>query len=145
MRFRGAWPRRVCLRLAERLGFRGPGGPAEAPFASRISLRYDIVMKCKVCKKRLTPERGRPPRYCSAACRQKAYRQRVADPHRMPLLHLADDIDKVSTKMRYVRGLEALGFAVTLKPLLKTERPQQPPLRIVSSTHPATKEEPSSS
>jgi DNA-binding MarR family transcriptional regulator len=38
---------------------------------------------CRVCGRPLAPgEQGRPPRYCSAACRQRAYRarRRVPDP-----------------------------------------------------------------
>ncbi len=37
-------------------------------------------MDCRVCGTSLTAVgRGRPPRYCSRACRSKAYRERVAD------------------------------------------------------------------
>lgn len=38
---------------------------------------------CRVCGRPLTPgEQGRPPRYCSAACRQRAYRARSRMPDR---------------------------------------------------------------
>src|ERR1051325_3501285 len=37
-------------------------------------------MRCQVCGTSLTAVgRGRPPRYCSRACRSKAYRDRIAD------------------------------------------------------------------
>jgi AcrR family transcriptional regulator len=38
------------------------------------------VARCLVCRRELQPaDRGRPPRYCSRACRAKAYRSRVAE------------------------------------------------------------------
>lgn len=44
--------------------------------------------KCEHCRNWFTPEaRGRPPRFCSASCRQRAYEQRRAErPKKDPAL-----------------------------------------------------------
>lgn len=45
--------------------------------------RYETprVPQCKQCGNRITTaSTGRPPRYCSPACRQRAYRRRLEDP-----------------------------------------------------------------
>ena len=82
--------------------------------------------KCPVCKSRLKPpEQGRHPRYCSAACRQKAYRRRRADPRRQALKLLRNDMATMADQQARARGavkiLEDLGYDVQL------EKRQGPP------------------
>jgi hypothetical protein len=78
--------------------------------------------RCKACKKPLAHGgRGRPATYCSAACRQKAYRKRCADQHAAPLRllrsHLYAVADREARKRAAVDVLTELGFAVELKPV----------------------------
>ncbi|MBS2532840.1 TetR/AcrR family transcriptional regulator C-terminal domain-containing protein [Catenulispora sp. NF23] len=81
-------------------------------------------MDCRVCGTALTSAgRGRPPRYCSRACRSKAYRERVAErgvepAERMPLgveqivraaIELADDAGAQALTMRGVAARLGVG------------------------------------
>jgi len=78
--------------------------------------------------------RGRPPLYCSAACRQKAYRARVLkNPHVVPLRLLQSDLDRLAAKHRHVRALEQLGFNVALTPRASNVVPKKPHLRLVGA------------
>ena len=97
-------------------------------------------VKCKQCRTLfLPPNRGRRPRYCSAACRQKAYRKRAGNPHRAALRALKSSIyairDRSARGRAAVKVLEELGYEVTL------ERRRGPPtkkrgphLRVVDSS-----------
>ena len=74
--------------------------------------------------------------YCSAACRQKAYRKREADPHGKLKALLRSDLYKIRDQTDRGRAakkvLEELGYEVTLK-RRTTPRPQQKPnLTVVS-------------
>ena len=74
---------------------------------------------CKTCKKPLAGgERGRPAAYCSAACRQRAYRKRSADPRAVPLRLLGSDLlaikEREARKRAAVAALNQLGYAVQL-------------------------------
>lgn len=74
---------------------------------------------CKSCKKPLARgDRGRPATYCSAACRQKAYRKRCKSPHAVPLRLLRSDLfainDREARKRAAVDALNQLGYAVEL-------------------------------
>lgn len=75
--------------------------------------------RCKTCKKPLAHRgRGRLAAYCSAACRQKAYRKRSANPHVLPLRLLRNDLlafrDREARKRAAVETLNQLGYAVQL-------------------------------
>ena len=79
-----------------------------------------MKLRCKACKKRFPPPaRGRRPEYCSAACRQKAYRQRQAGSYRKPMALLTSDLYKVkdiTARCRAaVKVLEEAGYVVTLE------------------------------
>ena len=92
---------------------------------------------CKQCKVRfLPPNRGRLPRYCSAACRQKAYRKRAADPHRLALRALEGDLyaikDTTARARAAVKVLEELGYKVSLERRRGPPREKHKPhLRVV--------------
>jgi hypothetical protein len=84
--------------------------------------------RCAWCKKAFTPpKQGRPPRFCSAAHRQRAYELRRARAM-LPQLLLDRDIDgirgKDGIKRAVVAILRELGFLPALPKRL-------PPLRIV--------------
>jgi len=86
--------------------------------------------KCKTCKASVASLRGRPPKYCSAACRQKAYRARLLIP--VPIRLIPSDIDKAAARARHVRALNLLGYDVELQP--RTAAPKvfrKPRLSIV--------------
>ena len=88
--------------------------------------------RCAWCKKAFTPPKwGRPPRFCSAAHRQRAYELRRARAM-LPQLLLGRDIDDIRTKGGIKRAvievLRELGFLPALP-----KRP--PPLRIVKDKH----------
>ena len=91
--------------------------------------------KCRACSAPLKAIRGRPPKYCSPACRQKAYRVRVASPGYAAGLALARDIDKGTAVGTHVRALEALGYTVHLMRRPAAKRPR-PALSIVPSGPP---------
>ena len=74
------------------------------------------IRRCKTCKGGVPkPARGRIATYCSAACRQKAYRKRLADPHRIPMRLMQADMDHGAAKTRHVKALQLLGFEVELR------------------------------
>ena len=62
---------------------------------------------------------GRPPKYCSAACRQKAYRKRCSNPHAVPLRLLRSDLfaieDRDARMRAAVRVLNDMGYEVSLE------------------------------
>ena|SRR2546427_8298551 len=80
------------------------------------------VTKCRRCKTKIPPQTGggRPKKYCSASCRQAAYRRRMADPHAHAKSLFARDLHKAadgSGRVRvHVRALEELGYDVKLTP-----------------------------
>jgi hypothetical protein len=111
-------------------------GVPEAGFRNvfrHVMIRVMKKRKCAVCKQIIQPVRGRPPRYCSAACRQKAYRRRLADPSRVPLRLLQNDIDHMQARVRLVRGLERLGYKVTLERIAMPSKEPPPRLRVVNA------------
>ena len=91
--------------------------------------------KCPVCRAAFeSVTGGRRRKYCSRACRQKAYRER---PERNPLLKaLKSDLfeikDREARKRGAVRVLENLGYEVKLT-RSKGLKPSKegPPLRSV--------------
>ncbi len=106
----------------------------------------NTVMKkisCKQCRERFVPpSRGRRPRYCSVACRQKAYRKRAANPHYHALKLLSSDlyaIKDISARARAaVKVLEEQGYEVRLRRggNWPPKKRRQPFLREVSSSKP---------
>src|SRR5216684_2391000 len=80
------------------------------------------VTKCRHCKAKIPPQTGggRPKKYCSASCRQAAYRRRKADPHASVKSLLARDLYEMANRSGrvkvLVRALEGLGFDVKLTP-----------------------------
>ena len=97
-------------------------------------------IKCAHCKERFPPpNRGWRPRYCSAACRQKAYRKRAANPHRSMLRVLRSDLyaikDSSARGRGAVRVLEELGYEVFLKERLGPRRKtRERHLQVVDSS-----------
>ncbi len=81
--------------------------------------------RCTHCKKAFAPpKRGRPPRYCSASHRQRAYELRRAQAEvSIPLLALGRDIDSVRTKA----GIERAVIDVLRKIGLLPPAPKGPP------------------
>ncbi|RJO74911.1 TetR/AcrR family transcriptional regulator [Nocardia panacis] len=61
-------------------GLRPPVTKLDAVSRSETRTRNEtLVSHCRICGSPMVPaDTGRPPRYCSAACRQKAHRRRVA-------------------------------------------------------------------
>jgi hypothetical protein len=93
-------------------------------------------LRCFHCRKRFTaPQRGRPPRYCSASCRQRAYEKRRASSQveaHLPLRLLARDIAAVQGQDEFRRRVvEVLRELRLLPPAPRG--PQRAPLRIVKS------------
>jgi hypothetical protein len=88
--------------------------------------------KCPTCKNRFRPPaRGRPAVFCSAACRQKAYRSRA----RYPVLKiLTNDLrafrDGEARKRGAVKVLEDLGYIVHLERGVKPGPPNRSRAKI---------------
>lgn len=81
-----------------------------------------MARRCPTCKRPLPKTaRGRAPRYCSAACRQKAYRKRMSAPFRPAKLALLKDLDGVRSRDRAVKTLQALGYQVRLERMKPSE------------------------
>jgi len=81
---------------------------------------------CKSCKgPTQKQQRGRPSQYCSAACRQAAYRKRLATPHYALKKLFARDLRTSATTTggiaAAIRYLESHGYVVTLNPALVRE------------------------
>ena len=102
----------------------------------------NIVMKrpkCKACGERFVPpSRGRRPRYCSAACRQKAYRKRAANPHHHMLKALSSDLYAIRDLSARARAackvLEEQGYEVGLRRRSgPPPKKRKPFLRVVDS------------
>ncbi len=100
-------------------------------------------LKCKQCRERFVPpSRGRRPRYCSVACRQKAYRKRAANPHYHSLKALSSDlyaIKDLSARARAaVKVLEEQGYEVGLRRggNWPPKKKRKTFLRVVSSSKP---------
>src|SRR5207244_1760278 len=66
--------------------------------------------RCPQCRSMFKPRgRGRPPRFCSAACRQKAYRKRAADPRRPALKLYQSWLHKIVDRpARFTAALKVL-------------------------------------
>ncbi len=106
----------------------------------------ESVMKkisCKQCRERFVPpNRGRRPRYCSVACRQKAYRKRAANPHHQALKLLSSDLyaikDLAARERGAVKVLEEMGYEVGLRRggNWPAKKKRNPFLRVVSSSKP---------
>ena len=96
-------------------------------------------MKCKQCRTPFLPSnRGRRPRYCSATCRQKAYRKREANPHRHVLKLLKSDLyairDSSARGRAAVKVLNELGYEVSLEPRSgPPPKKPEPRFRVVPS------------
>ncbi len=97
----------------------------------------EILMKskkCKACKTTIKyTGRGRYPKFCSAACRQRAYWKRAQNLPAMPLRLLQKDIDHMTAKTRLVRALERLGYTVTLTRVGNPQPLKQPALHVVKT------------
>jgi hypothetical protein len=85
--------------------------------------------RCKYCKKAFTPKkRGRPPKYCCAAHRQRAYVMWPPEQARRMSLLLGRDIDEYRTKA----GIERAVLAALRKfGVLPPEPKKPPPLKLV--------------
>jgi hypothetical protein len=86
------------------------------------------------------PALGRRPRFCSAACRQKAYRKRLADPFRLPKKLLDNDIrtfrDRIALRAKNEAELREVGYdVILLRPQPAPKRPKSTPskLKLVAS------------
>ncbi len=98
----------------------------------------EILMKskkCRACKSTIRYKgRGRYPKFCSAACRQRAYWKRVKSPFaQMPVRLLQKDIDHMHARTRLVHALERLGYAVTLTRVGNPQTLKPPALHIVKT------------
>ena len=88
--------------------------------------------RCGYCKKAFRPpKRGRPPRYCSASHRQRAYEFRRAQAGiNIPSLLLGRDIDDMRTKAGVERAvvdvLRKLGLLPPVPPPTKRLRIVEP-------------------
>lgn len=75
---------------------------------------------CNGCRKKFESTGvGRQPSYCSAACRQRAYRKRLEGQPRSAMLRaLTNDLnairDRVAREKGAIKVLEALGYDVHL-------------------------------
>jgi hypothetical protein len=88
-------------------------------------------MRCKTCKQDFPRARaGRTPIYCSAACRQKAYRSRlVSSPQLIRLLK--SDVDQKARESEALRVLRQLGYAVHLKRIGPVRKRPSPTVRLI--------------
>jgi hypothetical protein len=84
--------------------------------------------RCAYCKKAFDPpKRGRPPKYCCAAHRQRAYVIGLRY-EQMPRLLLGADLDEYRT----IKGIERAVLDVLRRfRILPPEPPKPPPLRLV--------------
>ena len=115
----------ICPTLLDFLGPRQNtwNRRAEVLFRNDIHHVMKSVMKslkCKQCRERFKPpNRGRRPRYCSVACRQKAYRKRVANPFYQSLKAMSSDLysikDLTARERGAVKVLEEMGYEVELR------------------------------
>lgn len=88
--------------------------------------------KLRQCKCVLRSARGRPPSYCSAACRKKAYRARVLK--NPPLVRLMQDrLDRAAT-IRHVEVLERLRYKVVLERVAATPTAAKKPRSLLVNT-----------
>ena len=97
---------------------------------------FVMKLRCKACKKSFPrPDRGRRPIYCSAACRQRAYRKREAEPHRKLKLLAMSDIYKIRDQTARCRAavkvLEEAGYEVELLPRGSSRKKPRPNLKVV--------------
>ena len=95
-----------------------------------------MKIRCKSCRTSFSPaERGRRPRYCSAACRQKAYRKREARPHRKLEALFISDLYKIEDSAARIKAavkvLEEAGYEVILERRSKPRRVRKSNLMIV--------------
>ena len=93
-------------------------------------------IRCPICKTMFSPpNQGRRPRYCSAACRQRAYRKREADPHRKLKALVASDLYKIKDATARVRAavkvLEEAGYEVILEQRSKPRTASKLHLRLI--------------
>ncbi len=94
-------------------------------------------IKCKQCGARfLPPNKGRRPRYCSAACREKAYRKRASESSAPILRALESDLyaikDRSARARAAVKVLEERGYEVYLeKRRGPPPKKRKPHLRVV--------------
>ncbi len=102
-------------------------------------------VKCKQCRESFAPPgKGRPPRYCSVACRQKAYRKRRAHPHYHMLKLLSSDLyairDLTARARAAVKVLEEQGYEVGLRQggNWPPKKKRKPFLKVVASQEPET-------
>jgi hypothetical protein len=81
---------------------------------------------CRICRVPITSMKGRPPTFCSAACRQKAYRRRQAPSELRRRLAAMDAKDAAHTSAvrLHTRAIEQLGFKVTLQRLVPLKESQ---------------------
>lgn len=88
--------------------------------------------KCRWCREWFLPsERGRPPLYCSASCRQRAYERRLAKRPRGVVAAVTRDLAEIEfraeVRERVRRYLHVLGYdpeipAEKLSELVEIER-----------------------
>jgi hypothetical protein len=94
-------------------------------------------LRCLQCHKRFTaPQRGRPPRYCSPSCRQRAYEKRRAASQveaQLPLRLLARDIAAVQGQDEFRRRVVEVLRELRLLPPAP-HRPPRSPLRVVKDS-----------
>jgi len=91
--------------------------------------------KCKTCRAWFQPAgHGRPPAYCSAACRQAAYRARPRKPS--PLLRALDNdlyahTNRNARARRAIKDLEEMGYDVHLEKRRGPAPRRKPTLTVV--------------
>jgi hypothetical protein len=83
----------------------------------RVTKRARKRRKCGWCREWFKPQpKGRPPSYCSASCRQRAFEQRReqrrrTDPLRAALdSDLAETMERTKLRKRVIRMIEVLGL-----------------------------------
>lgn len=83
------------------------------------------------------PQRGRRPKYCSQACRQKAYRRRASNPQTKLKLLFQSDLYKIrdltARRRAAIKVLNELGYKVYLKPLREKPTKSIPNLKLISN------------
>jgi hypothetical protein len=92
--------------------------------------------RCPVCKNVFKPRtRGRPPRYCSAACRQKRYRKQLAH---VPLKLIQNDLQRMRHRQgRIIAAWKVLEDAGLIERGHLPRRPK-PKMVLISPPSPET-------
>jgi hypothetical protein len=137
----------IGLRIGDERNFLIPPLSTEGPLAyisSHVEIRDETLLvagpqrrrrksaRCPLCKERFKlNSRGRPSRFCSRSCRQRAYEQRkLSRPHPIQLLEQDIATARVRDAIREIVREILVQAGINLPPP-PTKQGPRPPLRLV--------------